>query len=126
MSTILPIARYYPRLSELVNTDSLPEALSFVGTPLESILSKLHYKNFQYSKSRTGDKAHYSLEIVTSKRISIALPFDIALVLNPDFSGGGSNVSAFPISLDYNWEILAYIKQFNIDGFSFTPSRFMN
>lgn len=43
-------ARYYPRLSEIITVDDLPEFLSFVENGLNSIFDKIHYKNLQYSK----------------------------------------------------------------------------
>jgi hypothetical protein len=111
-------------VSELVDTESFPDVLSFVAQPVEQILNKLHYKNLQYSKAANGAGAHYSLDIVTGKRIELELPFGMSLVLNPDFSGGNSNISSFPISIDYKWEILSYLKSFNSSGFSFTPEAF--
>jgi hypothetical protein len=51
MPNIVPTARYYPKLSEVITVDDLPEFLSFVQNGLNSIFDKIHYKNLQYSKS---------------------------------------------------------------------------
>ncbi|WP_150111942.1 hypothetical protein [Flavobacterium sasangense] len=45
------------------------------------------------------------------------------LVLNPD-PDGNPNISSFPITLEYQWEILAFLKTFNLDNFSFTLEDF--
>ncbi|ESU28684.1 hypothetical protein FLJC2902T_12750 [Flavobacterium limnosediminis JC2902] len=124
MPNIVPTARYYPRLSEVITVDDLPEFLSFVQNGLNEIFDKIHYKNLQYSKSYRGDSAFYSLDIVSSSKLAIPLPFDLALVLNPDITGGDSNISSFPISLEYQWEILAFLKNFNLDNFSFAVEEF--
>lgn len=47
-------ARYYPRLSEVITVDDLPEFLSFVENGLNSIFDNIHYKNLQYSKGYRG------------------------------------------------------------------------
>jgi hypothetical protein len=120
----VPTARYYPRLSEIITVDDLPDFLSFVEDGLNSIFNNIHYKNLQYSKGYRGDSAFYSLDIVTSKRLEIPLPFDLALVLNPDITGGDATISSFPITLEYQWEILAFIKTFSSNSFSFSIEDF--
>jgi hypothetical protein len=119
-----PTARYYPRLSEVITIDDLPEFLSFVQDGFNNIFDKIHYKNLQYSKSYRGDSAFYSLDIVSSKKLALKLPFDLALVLNPDLTGGDSNISSFPITLEYQWEILAFLKTFSSSSFSFSLEDF--
>jgi hypothetical protein len=126
MPNIVPTARYYPKLSEVITVDDLPEFLSFVENGLNAIFDKIHYKNLQFSKSYRGDSAFYSLDIVSSTKLAIPLPFDLALVLNPDLTGGDSTISSFPITLEYQWEILAFLKSFNLDNFSFSLEEFYN
>lgn len=71
------VARYYPRLSEIVTIDNMPEFLSFVQNGLNDIFDKIRYKNLQYSKSPHGDAAFYSLDIVTGNTIRMPLPFNL-------------------------------------------------
>ena len=123
MPNIVPTARYYPKLSQVITVDDLPEFLSFVQNGLNSIFDKIYFKNLQYSKSVNGDEAFYSLEVV-SKKMAIALPFDMALVLNPDTTGNDNKISSFPITLEYQWEILGFLKTFNLDNFSFSLEDF--
>lgn len=120
----VPTPRYYPRLSEVVSVDDLPEFLSFVENGINAIFDNIHYKNLQYSKGYRGDSAFYSLDIVTSKRLAVPLPFDLALVLNPDITGGDATISSFPITLEYQWEILAFLKTFSSASFSFSIEDF--
>lgn len=119
----IPTARYYPRLSEVVAVDDLPEFLSFVQNGLNAIFDKIHYKNLQYSKGYRGDSAFYSLDIVTSTKLALPLPFGLGLVLNPDLDGDTS-ISSFPITLEYQWEILAFLKTFSSSSFSFSLEDF--
>lgn len=114
--------RYYPALSEVIQADDLPEFLHFAENGLSSILDHIHYKNFQYSKSARGDSAFYSLDII-SKNLGIDLPFGLRLILNPD-KDGDSSISSFPVSLQYQWEVLAFLRSFNLENFSFTPQAF--
>ncbi|WP_293787273.1 hypothetical protein [uncultured Pedobacter sp.] len=116
------INRYYPALSEVITVDDLPEFLHFAENGLDQLLDKIHYKNLQYSKSQRGDSAFYSLDIVTSN-IGIDLPFGMRLVLNPDLDGD-SSISSFPVSLQYQWEMLAFLRAFKVQNFAFTPEAF--
>jgi len=120
----IPTARYYPRLSEIITVDDLPEFLSFVEDGLNSIFDKIHYKNLQYSKGYRGDSAFYSLDIVSSKKLALHLPFGLGLVLNPDLKDNDSSISSFPITLEYQWEILAFLKTFSSSSFSFSMEDF--
>lgn len=120
----IPTARYYPRLSEVITVDDLPEFLSFVEDGLNSIFDKIHYKNLQYSKGYRGDSAFYSLDIVTSRPLALSLPFDLKLVLNPNLKDGDQSISSFPITLEYQWEILAFLKTFSSSSFSFSIKDF--
>jgi len=114
--------RYYPSLSEVITVDDLPEFLHFAEDGLNLLLDKIHYKNLQYSKSQRGDAAFYSLDIVTAN-IGLDLPFGMRLVLNPD-EQGDSSISAFPVSLQYQWEILAFLRAFKVNNFAFSPQAF--
>jgi hypothetical protein len=81
MPTTAVAKRYYPKLSEVITLDDLPEFLSFAREGLTAIFDKIHYKNLQYSKSYRGDAAFYSLDIV-SREIGLNLPFGLRLILN--------------------------------------------
>jgi uncharacterized protein YegP (UPF0339 family)/regulator of extracellular matrix RemA (YlzA/DUF370 family) len=114
--------RYYPKLSSVVNTDDIPDILGFIKDGIVYLFDKIHYKDLQYNKSPRGDAAFYSLSIV-SQRLDIELPSTgIYLVLNPD--ADDATISAFPITVEYEWQILAYLRDFNLDNFSFAPQEF--
>ncbi|WP_295221481.1 hypothetical protein [uncultured Chryseobacterium sp.] len=115
--------RYYPRLSSVVTPDQIPDILGFIKDGVIGLLDKIYYKDLQYSKGPKGDSAFYSLSLV-SKRLDIELPgTGISLVLNPDLAGNDSNISAFPITIEYQWKILAYLRQFSLGNFSFEPQQ---
>ncbi len=119
----LPTSRYYPRLSEIVVIEDLPEFLSFVQDGLNSVFDDIHYKNLKFSRSVRGDGAFYSLDIIVTKEIRMPLPGDLAFVLNPD-ELGNPQLSSFPITVAYSWPILAYLRSFNLQGFSFSVKDF--
>ena len=116
-------SRYYPSISSVVNTDDIPDILGFVKEGIIYLFDNLHYKDLQYSKSSKGDAAFYSLTIVSKKRLDFEIPGSgIYLVLNPDFED--YNISSFPITIDYHWKILAYLKVFDLSNFTFSPQDF--
>ncbi len=115
--------RYYPALSSVIAPDELPELLGFLKEAITGLLDNIHFKDLQYSKSVYGDKAFYSLRIVTKNPLELEIPgTGIFLVLNPDTTDSG--ISSFPITVEYEWPILAYRRSFNIDNFSFSPEDF--
>lgn len=114
--------RFYPALSEVITVADLPEFLHFAENGLNLLLDRIHYKNLQFSKSQRGDSAFYSLDIVTNN-IGLDLPFGLRLILNPDLDGD-SSISSFPISILYQWEMLAFLRSFKIENFAFTPEAF--
>ena len=119
---------FYPALNSIVDLDVLPEQLSFVKDGADDLLSKLFFKDFQYSKSPRGDAAHYSLKLVSLKRIDVSIPgTGFALVLNPSVGAPGDPaqfISEFPITIDWEWPILAYLHAFRTEGFSFDGGAF--
>ncbi|WP_284461081.1 hypothetical protein [Chryseobacterium sp.] len=121
MSNQTPVThRYYPRLSSVVTQDDIPDILGFLKPGITNLLDKIYYKDLQYSKGPKGDSAFYSLSVV-SKRIDIEIPgTGISLVLN---GTDDTAISAFPITVEYQWKILAYLHYFSLGNFSFEPQQ---
>lgn len=114
---------YYPSLSKILSLEDLPEVFNFVEDGVNNVLEKIHYKDFQYTKSFQGDKAFYSLSLVSKSRVAIGIfGTGIFFVLNPDQEDG--TISNFPVTLEYNWPIIAYIKGFDLRSFDFSPAAF--
>jgi len=119
------VKRYYPALSSVVSLDDFPESLGFIKQAIEQLFDKIHYKDLQYKKSPKGDAAFYSLTIVSNKLAIELFGSGVSLVLNPDESGNTDfNISAFPVTVEYQWKILAYLRSFDLNNFSFTPQEF--
>ena len=112
-------AKYYPDLTDLINIDGLPEILDFIKDDLESLLSKIHYKDLQLSKSTRGDSAFYSMDLVSRKKLDFEIPgTGIFLVLNPDQEN--FDISSFSVTASWEWKILRYKRFFDLENFSFS------
>lgn len=110
---------YYPPLSDILSPNDFPEILNFVKEGMNNFLEDIYYQNIQQSKSGLGDSAFYSLDIVTKKKISFEIPgSSIFFILNPDFTNGSASV--FPITVFWEWKILAKFHDFNLSNFSFS------
>lgn len=117
--------RYYPRLSSVITENDIPDILGFIKTGIVNLLDRIYFKDLQYSKSPKGDSAFYSLSVV-SGRLDIEIPgTGIFLVLNPDQSveNVDNYISSFPITIEYQWKILAYLRYFSLGNFSFDPEQ---
>ena len=115
---------FYPALNSVISLDFLPEELSFVKDGVDDLLAKVYFKDLQYTRSPRGDAAFYRLSLVSTKRIEFNLPgTGFALVLNPSHSAPGQ-ISEFPVTLEYEWPILAYLHRFRTEGFSFDGGAF--
>jgi hypothetical protein len=105
--------------------DDFPESLGFIKQAIQGLFAQIHYKDLQYKKSPKGDAAFYSLTIVSNKLAIELFGSGISLVLNPDEGADTDfNISAFPVTVEYQWKILAYLRSFNLNNFSFTPQEF--
>ncbi|CAM1343795.1 hypothetical protein [Tenacibaculum amylolyticum] len=123
-NTPVIIPRYYPKLSSILVKEDIPDILGFVKDGIVNLFDNIHYKDLQYNKSPRGDAAFYSLSIISKKRLDIEIPgTGIYLILNPD-PDGDFNISAFPITVEYEWKILSYLRSFNLDQFDFSPQAF--
>ncbi|MBV8325212.1 hypothetical protein [Chryseobacterium sp.] len=114
-----PILQYYPKLSNLITLDNIPSSLDFVKSISQGMFSKIYYKNYQSSVSPLGDSAFYSLDIVAKDKIDFDLVYGLKFVLNRDSQN--NSISSFPVTVQYNWPILGYVSQFDLDSFSFLP-----
>lgn len=110
---------FYPNLGALVSLDDFPEALQFLESGLQKALDKIYYKDLQVAKTHDASQAYYDLVLVTNEPIQLDLfNTGLALVLNP----GNTGETLIPISLSYRWGILAFIKKFSPQNFSFLPT----
>ena len=126
-NTPVLVRRFYPTLSSVVTQDEIPDALGFIKDGIVFLFDKIHFKDLQYSKSPRGDAAFYSLSIVTKDRLDIEIPATgVFLVLNPDLGveNPDATISSFPITIEYEWKVLAYLRSFNLDQFDFSPKAF--
>src|SRR5688572_17877902 len=122
----MPTPVFYPPLSVLLPLDALPEALGFVKDGVSSLMGDLYFKDLQHARSPLGDAANYSLSVVTARPLEIEVPgTGIFLVLNPlhDTTTPGAT-SEFPVTLAYEWKILAWVRAFDPATFSFQPGDF--
>lgn len=117
-----PNIKVYQPVSNLVTLNSLPDSFDFIKSALDALFSKIYYKDFQSSVSNDGSVAFYSLKIVTKDRIDCELFFGLKFILNRDFDDDG--ISSFPITLNYSWPIIGYLKAFDLENFSFSPKAF--
>ena len=119
--------KFYPPVSALISSDALPSELGFVKDGVSALLSKVYFRDLQYSVNERGDKGFYSMGIVSLTRIEIEIPgTGLFLVLNPSHDPVNPDISEFPISLQYDWPVLGYIRNFDLSTFSFQPSDFFD
>lgn len=115
--------KFFPPLTAIMPVDALPNELGFVKTGLTNILSHVYFRDLQSSHNDRGDAAFYSLSIVSLKRLDVEIPgTGIFLILNPGHDPLASGFSEFPVTLSYRWPILGYVRQFNLETFSFRPA----
>ncbi len=104
----------YPKLSNLITLDSIPDELEFLHNGLTSFFDKIYYKRYQVSNGYDGT-TYYYIEIVSLKEIAVDFG-GFKLKLNPDTTSPASP-TVFPVSISYNWPIFRYIKNFDPSGF---------
>lgn len=119
---------FFPPLSTIITTDTIPEELNFVTNGINSLLEKVHYKDFLVDRSLNGASISYRLDLISNSEIlKIEIPgTELVLSLNPDLDDPNVNYSVIPIALTWRWGLQQYIKDFKINSFSFQPDAFYN
>ncbi len=109
---------FYPNIGTLVTIDDFPEELQFLEDGLQNALDKIYYKELQYVRSNDGTQGYYNIVLVTGEPLKLDLfGSGFSIVINP----GGVGETLIPLTLNYNWPVLALINNFNIDNFSYLP-----
>ncbi|WP_430408565.1 hypothetical protein [Kordia sp.] len=105
----------HPSLSQLLPLDKIPNEIEAVRDALISVFDDIYVKNLIVGKSYHGDSGFYSLTLTTYNSLGIDIPIadDLKLVLNPTVEG----TTEIPISFDYSWVIIKYIKEFSLGSF---------
>ena len=115
--------KYYPSLSTVVSLDDFPDTLGFIKDGIQQIFDKIYIKDFQANISPRGESGFYGLSIVSNKRLQFQIPgTDIFFILNPDSTD--STISSFPVTVEYQWLVLSYLRSFNLQNFSYSAREF--
>ena len=122
----MPATKFFPAVSSLISLDDLPEQLDFIQVALTSIFDKVYFRDLQFTRSRKGDAAFYSLILRIDREVGFTIPgLEISFLLNPNYDATGT--TELPITLEYEWKILGVLKQikrFKLENFSFDPQAF--
>ena len=124
----MPSTKYYPKLSSVMNTNALPEALNFVEGGIENLLDDIYLKDLQYIKSASGGNISYYTILKIFKAISLdLLGTGFEILLNPpppnDPYAGSTEI---PISINLDIKILEFVQDFSLQTFSEQPDAFFN
>lgn len=115
--------KYYPSLSTVVTLEDFPENLGFIKEGIKQIFEKVYIKDFQANISPKGESGFYGLSIVSKETLKFKIPgTEIAFILNPDKEDQA--ISSFPVTVEYQWLVLSYLKSFDLDHFSFSAREF--
>ncbi|MGJ1503228.1 hypothetical protein [Sphingobacterium multivorum] len=111
---------FYPNIGTLITLDDFPEELQFLEIGLQNALNKIYYKELQYVKSSDGSQGYYNIVLVTGEPLKLNLmDTGFSIIINP----GSAGETLIPITLNYNWPVLAFIKNFNLQSFSYLPDQ---
>lgn len=115
----MPTNQYYPTLSTVISLNDLPDYLGFIKEGIQSIFADIYIKDLQTSISPRGESGFYGLSIVSRKRLQFEIPgTGIFFILNPD--SNDVDISSFPVTVEYQWLVLQFVNNFNLDNFSFS------
>jgi hypothetical protein len=118
--------KFYPPVSDLLSLNSLPEELSFLkgksSGGLSAFFDKIYYRNLRVLPAINGGIS-YSIDLLFSEELELELPgTGLSLILNKDFTTGSSSI--VPISFSYQMPIHKYLRNFQIENFSFDENGF--
>ena len=110
---------FYPSVNSLLKTDNIPEFLSFIKDALNDASNALYYKNLQFSDN--GYEGYYEMDIIPKNQELFEMDLfgtGLSLIINPDSNVSNGNTSIH-VGLNYVFPILAIIKDFSINNFSY-------
>jgi hypothetical protein len=114
---------FYPNIGTIVSLNDFPEELQFLEAGLQNALDKIYYKELQYVRSDDGSQGYYNIVLVTGEPLKLDLfGSGFSIIINP----GGTGETIIPLTLNYNWPVLALISNFNLEAFSYFPSDLQN
>lgn len=114
---------FYPSLSTLFPEKRLPKNLGLLQGLSNDIFDNFFYRNLVANVGYSGAVASFKLTIDSYNKIGFELPgTGVELIFNPStIPNTGSEI---PISLQYNWEILRLVADFEWNQFESTPNAF--
>lgn len=118
------MSRYLPPLSVLLPVNNLPESLGSVKDGIINIFNNIYFEDLLTNKSFTSNETSYKIKLIAKQRLEVHITGTdgISIVLNPSYVNG--DTSEFPIHFSYQWEILKYIRDFDISDFDFSLRSF--
>ena len=123
----MPNQEYFPSLADLIKADAIPgdfQALEDLAqNGIDLALKKIWYKDYVAEISSTGEISYYSLVLLT-KQLKIPIPGTGINVVA--FHGVTTNVSEFPVVLEWSWPAYKFISELIEAGFSGSPEEFVS
>jgi hypothetical protein len=121
------VQKYYPALSDLFDATKIPgdirEIENYVQDGIDVLLERILYKDLVVEVYSSGDIKYYSLKLLTK---SLKLPLFNSGINLVFFRGSESSFSEFPIIFEWKWPLFKYIKNFQMQGFSYAPEAFLD
>jgi hypothetical protein len=113
--------KQHPSLANLLDLSALPGAFGAVDT----LASKVRYRNLIVGNSPENDGRFYSLTIVTRELALDLFGSGMKLIFFPaaDETAGESEIDA---SFEYRWGILRYLPEFDMSSFAGTGKAFFH
>ena len=120
--------QFFPLLSSVISIDQLPGNLSFISDDINSLFSRIYYRNLYSQKSISKGYANFKIEIICLTDIlNLTIPgTDLVIILNPDINDPSVDYSVLPLTVSYDLGILKYIPIFNLSSFSNSPEDFFS
>lgn len=114
---------FYPNIGTLVTLDDFPSELQFLQNGLQNALDKIYYKELQYVRTGDSSQGYYNIVLVTGEQLKLDLfNTGFSIIINP----GSAGETLIPLTLNYNWPVLALISSFNLESFSYLPTDLQN
>lgn len=106
----------YPKLSESISLDSIPESLSFIKEFISDILDGVYVKEHVVLSSHLITTVRHEMVLLIDRSFAITIPgLNISLILNPSFENKEN--TEFPVGCSINLPIKRYINNFSSASF---------
>ncbi len=114
----------YPKITDLVRLDQIPEEADFIKSAIEKVFDKITYTNLYCNSNEYS--AYYEMDLMIEVDVEQANDTDNIFIQIIKAQSSNLEENKIHFRLCWTWPILKFIRDFSIEKFSFSDTEMFN